>query len=103
MPTSLPRDDRKQTIQVLQPGVTQVIVMDTESQATTAITNTSVIRVLATADCHIVVGVSPTATLSDLYIPANVPEYFEIGQDGNNQLAVVQDSAGGTIYITEML
>lgn len=61
-----------------------------------------VIRVVSTTNCWINIGTNPTAANADdnLYLPANVIEYFRVAP--GQRLAVIQDSAAGTINVSEM-
>ncbi len=61
---------------------------------------TQVIRVVATSACYIAIGSSPTATTSDIYLPAAVPEYFVVPP--SSKVSAIQASAGGTLHVTEM-
>jgi hypothetical protein len=108
MATTLHTDANKRNVQVLMPGQTIVLTFATSSvPTTTAITNSTVVRLIATEDCHVKFGATPIATAEDMFMPANVPEYFELGDVGDSVLvqniAVIQDSTGGLLYITEML
>lgn len=61
------------------------------------------IRVVSTTNCHINIGANPTAAASDnngLYLPAGVVEYFHVTP--GQRLAVIQDSAAGTLCVSEM-
>jgi hypothetical protein len=53
---------------------------------------------VATADCHIALGTNPTADGTCLFLPGNMPEYFACST--TDQVAVIQDSAAGSLYIT---
>jgi hypothetical protein len=74
--------------------------------ASAAVTNafaahTTILRVVSTTACHIRIGAgTPTATTSDAYLPANLPEYFEVAP--GERIAVIQNAAGGTLHATEM-
>lgn len=59
------------------------------------------VRVLCTTAAYIVIGSSPTATTSDVYVPATVPEYFLISP--GEKVSAVQVSAGGTLHVTEIV
>ena len=105
----LARDERKVPIPVLQPSTTQTVTIAGTSAASLPITNTNIIRIVSTAACHIrfggAGGGSP-ATTSDMYMPPNVPEHFEIGDLEDSSLTVVnviQNAGGGTLFITEMI
>ena len=71
----------------------------TSAQSAAFNAETRIIQVCATAACRIAVGANPSATANSLYIPANVPLYF--GVRAGHKLAVIQESAGGTITIGE--
>lgn len=61
------------------------------------------IRVVSTTACHINIGSNPTAAATDnngIYLPANVVEYLHVTP--GQRLAVIQDTAGGTLCVAEM-
>jgi hypothetical protein len=61
------------------------------------------IRVVSTTNCHINIGVNPTAAASDdngFYLPLGVIEYFHVSP--GEKVAVIRDSADGTLCIAEM-
>lgn len=61
--------------------------------------NTEVVRVVATTDCFIEIGASPTAVAdTGMYICALVPEYFSCPPNG--KVSAIQVASGGTIYVT---
>jgi len=65
--------------------------------------NTSEIRVVCSAACHINIGENPTAAATDnngMLLPANVVEYFHVTP--GQRIAVIQDSAAGTFCVSEM-
>lgn len=56
----------------------------------------------ATAACHVRWGKgAQTAVTTDLYIAANTPP-VPINTAGSTHFAVIQDSAGGNLYITPL-
>ena len=57
------------------------------------------IRLCATTNCRIAIGTNPTATATSTLLPANVVEYAELSP--GERFAVIQDSAAGTLSITE--
>jgi len=72
-------------------------------QPTSQANDTRHIRVVGTVASWISFGVSPVAALrstSSIFLPAGLPEYFWVKQ--GEQLAVIQDSTGGFLYITEL-
>lgn len=80
-----------------------VSVTATSAQSGAFTAHTHEIRVVSTTNCHINIGVSPTAAASDdngFYLPAGVVEYFHVSP--GEILAVIRDSADGTLSIAEM-
>lgn len=63
--------------------------------------HTTVVRVCATADCHIINGPTPTAAADGtcMFLKAGVVEY--IGVAPGDKIAAIQDSTGGNLFITE--
>jgi len=59
-----------------------------------------VIRVVLTSAGYIAIGAAPTATTSDIYMPAGVPEYFVVSP--GVKVSAIQAAAGGTLHVTEM-
>lgn len=59
-----------------------------------------VVRIVSSTDCHAVFGTNPTATTNDMAISANREEYFSIKP--GQKVAFIQNSAGGTAFVTEM-
>lgn len=104
--TYLAKDHFNHAIQALAPSTTQTVTISGTSAATAnALSkNTVVIRVLATTACFIRIGTgTPTATIADVPIPANVPEYFRVNGYETVKVAGIQLSSGGALYITEMI
>jgi hypothetical protein len=102
----LPADKFNNSIQAMRIGVTQSITVGLSSTATAnALSkNTIIVRLVSTSDCFVKITTgTPTATPADMFLPAGVPEY--IGVDGFNTLkvATIQSTAGGTLYVTEMV
>jgi hypothetical protein len=62
--------------------------------------HTRYVRVVVTSAAHVKVGKSPTATTSDVYMAANVPEIFRTG--AGEKVSAVQVSAGGNLHVTEL-
>jgi hypothetical protein len=103
MTTELARSHNKsETIQAVAPGTTQTITTSGSSAAisTAFATGTTVVRIVATADIHLKFATSPTATTSDPFLPANQVEYFKV--TAGEKVAAIQNSAAGTVYVTEM-
>jgi hypothetical protein len=82
---------------VIRPGTTQQMAISATA-AVSAQVGSQVVRLVATSDCHIAIGAAPTATAAALFLPANTPEYFACNT--TDLVAVIQDSAAGSLYIT---
>jgi len=84
------------------PLTTQTAAFTASSAAITNAVGSQVnkVRLLATQNCHIAFGASPTATTSDFYLPSGVVEYFTIKP--GQKVAAIRNSADGTLYVTEM-
>ena len=100
--TMLPKDNDLNPIQALGVNTEQtpISVGATAAQSAAFGSSTIVIRVVANTDCHIAFGSNPTATANSTFIPKGLPEYFKV--NSGEKLSVIQDSAAGTLYITEM-
>lgn len=84
------------------PGTTQALTTGAASVASAAFgPQTYAIRVVATAACHIAFGPAPVATASDALIAPNLRGEF-IGVTPGEKLAVIEDTAAGKLYITEL-
>lgn len=57
------------------------------------------IRVVVTTAAYIKIGGSPTATTSDVYLPADSPEYFTCAS--GEKVSAIQVAANGTLHVTE--
>lgn len=80
---------------------TSVVTISGTSAASPAFTSqTTIIRLVSTTDCHIRFDGTPTATTSQMYLPASVVEYFRVTP--GQKVAVIQRAAGGNLYVTEM-
>lgn len=85
-----------------RPGATQsVAYTGTAGTISNAVgAQTYQVRVWCTSQAYIAFGASPTATTSDIPIPANTPEYFTITP--GQKVSAVRDSTSGTLFVTEM-
>ena len=80
---------------VFHPGATQKIAT---GAATAALTKGDLVRVVCDADSHIVFGTgSPSAAVTDIFMPGSHVEYFEITK-ASEKIAVL----GGNMYVTVM-
>jgi hypothetical protein len=86
---------------VIYPGTSQDLAFGAASAQSSAVgAATSVVRVIAkTNDARIAIGANPTATATGTLCKAGVAEYFACRP--GDKLAAIQDSAAGTLNITE--
>lgn len=61
---------------------------------------TYAVRVIVTSAAYVKIGDSPTATTSDVYMPAGIAESFTITP--GQKVSAIQVSAGGTLHVTEL-
>lgn len=103
---TLPADKFNNPIQAMGIGVTQAVNFGLSSVATNnALSkNTIIVRLVATTACFVKISTgTPTATASDMFLPAGVPEYFGVNGYQTVKVAALQSSAAGTLYVTEMV
>jgi hypothetical protein len=85
-------------------GTTQNVAYTGTSGAITnpVSSQTYKVRVLTTTDAFVRISDgTPTATTADAYLPAFTPEYFTCTP--GQKVAAMQVSAGGTLYVSEMI
>jgi hypothetical protein len=87
------------TLPAIAVGTCSKVSVSGSSAQSGAIT-ASVVRVIATTDCHIKFGSNPTAAAdgTSLFLPAYAAEYFQFGS--GDKIAVIQDAASGNLFIT---
>lgn len=85
-----------------KPGITQTkAYTGTAGVIDNAISNgITVVRVWLSTAGFIAIGASPTATTSDIPMPANTPEYFIVPPGA--KVSAVQSEEGGNLFVTEM-
>jgi|TARA_B100001093_G_scaffold92349_2_gene84439 hypothetical protein len=72
----------------------------TSSQSPAIAEGIMVVRIITTVDSHYAIGVNPTATDSDAFIPAK-SEFF-VGISSGEKVAVRTVTGGGTAFITSL-
>ncbi len=90
--------------QVMAPGTSSTLtIAATQNRTSGAVgSGTAVVRLVATSDCFVAFGGSTVAaTSSDMFLPSGVVEEFQVVPNAT-YISVIQDAAGGTLYITEM-
>lgn len=104
--TTLAEDRCGRAIQVMGIGVAQTVTTATGAAAAIATalgTGTTVIRLLATTDCWIAVGVGAGAVAnSGLYLVGGVPEYFSVTPANGNLVSALAVASAGLLNVTEM-
>ncbi len=68
--------------------------------ATAIMTGIQKVRVVVTTAAYIKIGVGPTATSSDVYLPADSVEYFSVNP--GEKVSAIQVASGGTLHVTEV-
>lgn len=93
-------DANSKPIQVLRPTSTVITQAFTGTAATASAIGAKVrvVRLVATEDCHY--SLETTATTSSTFLPAGMIEYIHVF--GGETISVIQNSVGGTLFITEM-
>jgi hypothetical protein len=64
-------------------------------------TQTRKVRVLVTTDAYVKIDNSPTATTSDVFVPAKLPEYFIVSP--GESVSAIQVSSNGVLHVTEIV
>jgi len=86
----------------LVPGST-VVINFTDSSANGLLAANSTYRIIATENCHIELGItSDTATTSDAYLAAGVPEVITTGAATNIYLCAIRSTTSGYLYATKL-
>lgn len=84
------------------PGTTQALTTGAAAVSSAAFgAQTYAVRVVCTAACHIAFGPAPVATANDAYLAPGVRGEF-IGVTPGEKLSVIQDTASGKLYVTEL-
>lgn len=83
-------------------GSTQAVAYTgTQGRSTVLGGQTTIVRIVCTSNAHLKFGGSAVAaTTGDLYITSGREEYFYV--QPASYVSAIQDSAGGTMYLTEM-
>lgn len=85
----------------LTPGVSSKLAF-TSASAQSGVLAGTIVRVVATQNCHLAFGANPTAAAdgSCIYLPLGTTAYFSVAS--GCKVAAVQDSAPGNLFITVM-
>ena len=99
--TPMPRDYSGGSVPSLTLGASQDVTIGVASAASVAFAGTTrIVRLVATSACRVLFGAAPTAVATSTYLSAGVPEYFTA--IGGEKVAVIQETAGGKLNITEI-
>jgi hypothetical protein len=85
------------SLPVILPGTTQRIDLVATSTASAPV-GAGVVRLVATVDCYLAFGTSPTADNNGLFLPANTPEYFACAS--TDRVAGIRGASDGLLFIT---
>lgn len=82
----------------MKPVSTQKVTSSGSSVQSSVISeNIFYVRIVADADCHIDIGVNPTATTSKIFVPSKDVEYIKISP--GEKIAVI---GSASLYISEL-
>ncbi|CAB4170144.1 hypothetical protein UFOVP1528_33 [uncultured Caudovirales phage] len=90
----------KNGVQALFPSTHQKVAYTGTAGTISNTVKSSIIRVITTSAAYIAISDAPTATTSDVYMAAGAGEYFRCTP--GNKVSAIQDSANGTLHVTEM-
>ena len=108
--TAMPRDASGNYVQVMRPfatGAHEITIAGASDRNSSAFnTSTRVIEIYSDVACRFLLGdVTVTASATDHYLPAHRGRVYSLGGDQQAQythIAVIQQSAGGTLWISEL-
>jgi hypothetical protein len=84
---------------VWHPGASQTVAYTGTAGTSSAVSaQTYAVRVVVTTAAF--VSLDGTATTSDVYVPANTPEVFQISP--GDTVSAIQVSTGGNLHVTEL-
>jgi hypothetical protein len=87
--------------QAILPGTTTKTAYTGTAAASAAVgAGVSIVRVVCTTNACIAFGTAPTATTSDIYMAAGVPEYFAIPEGSSYKVSAVRIADSGDMYVT---
>ena len=85
-------------------GTSQVVAVGAASAAITNGVGANIhdIRVVSTTNCWITIATTPVASAAagSMYLPAGLVEYLRVSP--GQKVAAIQDSAAGTLNVSEM-
>lgn len=100
MALNLPRDRLGAPIDALRPGTAQTVSFTATSAASTVL-GSKMVRVVATTNCWITLGTSPTAVAdTGMLLVAGWPERIVV--NAGEKIAVLRQTADGVLNITEL-
>ncbi len=90
----------------INPGTSQKVAYDGSTRSTAFGARTTLVRLIASTDCHVAVGsaaapTTPTAAADGtcVFLKAGI-EYY-LGVIPSSKLAAIKDVTGGNLFITE--
>ncbi len=87
-------------IPAIQASTHQVVSTSiTSAQSSAFGASTTLVRIVSDVACFIKFGSSPTATTSDILLPANTVEFWTV--DPSTKVAAILASGTGSLYVTE--
>lgn len=82
---------------VFNPGTLQLVAYTVAAGTIANAVAAGAILLISTTDCHISIADSPTAVITDLFLPAKT--YLALECTGSNKVSAIRDTADGTLYV----
>jgi hypothetical protein len=97
----MPKDDNGVPLPIPRWGTSQdVAFTDAHAESVAFAAETRVLRLAATADCRVAIGLAPVATAASTLLHAGATEFVPI--EGGELVSVLQEAAAGKLNITEI-
>ena len=81
-------------------STSKVAIGTTSAQSTAIEVGISNVRIITTVDAHFVIGVNPTATANDAFIPAKAELY--VGISSGEKVALRTTTGSGSAFVTSL-
>lgn len=70
------------------------------AHAESAVVGSEAVLLVSSTDCHVRTGATPVAVTDDILLPAKV--FLALVVNRGDKVSVIQDAAGGSLYIAEL-
>jgi len=94
--------DNGEGLPIYRPSTVQKVTISGTSAAVSNAfgASTGAVRIVSTTDCYYTVAASPTATVTDHYLPAATIEHILV--EPGEKIAFIQSSTGGIATVSEL-